>query len=145
MFSSDYPVGRPCRAAYLGADGIFRVVQASNAEKGPFLELASGPLTSGEPLSITLHDEERPVCRLMFSDYAAQVSTALSPTAGWGAPCNAIEFSLSGDRSASDAMIYFTLAGTSLGRGWDSVGHAAGTYRNRMQLLAPTTGGEAKP
>mgnify|MGYP001603175836 CR=1 FL=1 len=38
------------------------------------------------------------------------------------------EFSLADTASTSPAAIYVTLAGTSVGRGWDSVGHAAGTY-----------------
>jgi hypothetical protein len=31
-------------------------------------------------------------------------------------------------------VFFVTLAGTSVGRGWDSVGHAPGTYRNRMKI-----------
>jgi len=37
-------------------------------------------------------------------------------------------------------MIWFTLAGTSVGRGWDTVGHKSGKYRNRVvvePLVAP--------
>jgi len=130
----DYPVGRPARLAYLGADGIFRIVQASSGEKGPFAELASGALARDEALAITFHEGERPACRVVFRDWAAQASTLLSPSAGWGLPQNAVEFSL--DNSSGEAYIYVTLAATSVGRGWDSVGHAAGTYRNRV-LVEP--------
>ena len=72
--------------------------------------------------------------RVVFDDWSAQAGTAPSPAAGWGVPVNAIEFSLAGDRPGSPAGIYITLAGTSVGRGWDSVGHAAGTYRNRIRI-----------
>jgi hypothetical protein len=30
--------------------------------------------------------------------------------------------------------IWITLAGTSVGRGWDSVGHKQGIYRNQMTI-----------
>jgi len=48
---------------------------------------------------------------------------------------NAIEFSRFEGRHKS-AAIWITLAGTSVGRGWDSVGHARGVYRNRMRIEA---------
>jgi len=131
---SDYPVGRPARCAYLGADGVFRVVKASSGEKGPFHELASGPLARDQALSFTFYDEGRPFCTVILDDFASQASTELSPTPGWGLPMNAIEFSRDNDRETSPASVFVTLAGTSVGRGWDSVGHAAGTYRNRMSI-----------
>ena len=56
----------------------------------------------------------------------------LSSTAGYGLPENAIEFSLDGVSPKSAAGIYLTLAATGAGRGYNSIGHAAGTYRNRM-------------
>ena len=130
----DYPVGRPARLAYLDADGGFNIVEASTGEKGPFRQLAGGNLRRDQPLTITLHDGDRPACRIVFEDWAAQAGTALSPTAGWGLPVNAIEFSRSEGYSSGNAYIFVTLAGTSVGRGWDSVGHAAGTYRNRMWI-----------
>lgn len=105
--------------------------------------LAAGPLKRDEALAITVHDGDRPACRVTFEDWAAQVSTALSPTAGWGLPQNAIEFSLRNLGSVNEVAIYVTLASTSVGRGWDSVGHAAGTYRNRMRIepISPPDGG----
>jgi hypothetical protein len=39
-----------------------------------------------------------------------------------------------GETSYSPVRIWLTLAGTSVGRGFDSVGHAAGTYRNRVRI-----------
>src|SRR6202034_1761945 len=97
---------------------------------------ASGPLQRGEPLEITLLDEGRPEGRITLADWAQQAGVALSPTAGWGVPVNAIEFSASGDEPEAPASIFVTLAGTSVGRGWDCVGHSAGTYRNRILLEA---------
>jgi hypothetical protein len=133
---SDYPMGRPARLAYLAADGVFRVVEATSGEKGPFHELATGRLSRSEPLTITLYDGGTARCRIRLVDWARQSSTLLSPTAGWGLPVNAIEFSRFGTEPRSPAGIWVTLAGTSVGRGWDSVGHAAGTYRNRLRIEA---------
>jgi len=130
----DYPVGRPARLAYLDADGRCHVVEARSGEKGPFREVAAGPMEPSSPLAITLYDEGRAACRIVFDDWARQAGTALSPTAGWGLPVNAIEFCLLGKAPSSEAALYITLAATSVGRGWDSVGHAAGTYRNRMRI-----------
>ena len=125
-----YPIGAPYRMAYLGEDGVFRVVEASSGEKGPYRELASGPLRRGEPLTLTLWDGELPLVDVTFADYSAQASTELSPTAGWGFTQNAIEMQRDGSRAA----IFLTLASTSPGRGFDSVGHRAGTYRNRVTI-----------
>ena len=80
----DYPFGRPARFAFVEADRTFRVVEASNSEKGPFHTLARGRLEPEQALTITFHDEERAVARLSLDDYAAQADTTLSPTAGWG-------------------------------------------------------------
>jgi hypothetical protein len=131
---SQYPTGRPSRFAYFGDDGAFRVVEATSGEKGPFTELARGKLSRHEKLTITFHDGDRPVGRITLVDFAAQASRQLSPCAGWGVPQNAIEFSLEQNCPDSPASIFVTLAGTSVGRGWDSVGHAAGLYRNRLEI-----------
>ncbi|MDC0936256.1 hypothetical protein OAS39_08200 [Pirellulales bacterium] len=132
---ADYPDGSPARFAYLDAAGVFRVVEATSGEKGPFVELAKGPLERQDDLSITLHDAATPIGRIRLEDFAAQASTQLSPTAGWGVSENAIEFSLHDDRPDSGASFWITLAGTSIGRGWDSVGHAPGVYHNRMEFV----------
>lgn len=129
----DYPFGRPSRLAYLDKAGIFHVVQAKSAEKGPFETLAEGPLAKETPLELTLYDGEDAIYRIAFSDWAAQASTQISPTAGWGLPENAIEFCLDKE-DLPQATFYITLAATSAGRGFDSVGHTPGTYRNRMQI-----------
>jgi len=138
---ADYPFGAPARLAYLDARGTFRVVQASNAEKGPFTTLAEGPLSRGEALGISLVElaeaAPRELSTIVFRDWSLQVSTELSPTAGWGLPQNAIQFGLRSSAATSGAEIDLSLAGTSVGRGWDSVGHVAGLYLNRMEIRVP--------
>ena len=124
----------PARFAYVDERRRFLVAEASSGEKGPFHTLAEGTLEPSQPLTITLYDEDRRAGRVTLDDWSAQLSTQLSPTAGWGAPENAIEFSLAGTSPTSPASIFITLAGTSVGRGWDCVGHAAGTYRNRITI-----------
>jgi len=126
---SDYPVGRPLRFAYLGAEGSLHVVEASSAEKGPFRELASGEMDGGT-LELTLYDGEQAQCSIALDTFAAQAGLVLSPTAGWGVPVNAIELLRDGD----EAAIIVSLAGTSIGRGWDTVGHRAGAYVNRLRV-----------
>jgi len=131
----EYPVGLPLRMAYVGPDDVFHVAQAKSGEKGPFTSFGTGNLPRAAPLTITLIDDGQPVCRITLDNWSSQAGRSLSPTAGWGLPVNAIEFSQLGDDSGYGPIaIWATLAGTSVGRGWDSVGHAAGTYRNRMAI-----------
>ena len=132
----DYPFGCPLRFAYVDEARRFRVVEASSGEKGPFRVLAEGRLARSSPLGIGLWDEDRHVGNVTFLDWSAQASTQLSPTAGWAAPEDAIEFSLSGNEPTSPASLFITLSATSVGSGWDSVAHAAGTYRNRIMIEA---------
>ncbi len=134
----DYPFGRPARFAFLDARQMFRIVEATSGEKGPFRTLAEGPLGRDQELTMTLCDEGRALGRIVLGDWSAQADTTLSPTAGWGVPVNAIEFSLSADAPSSPASIFVTLAATSVGRGWDCVGHRPGTYRNRIRLEPAT-------
>ena len=129
----DYPVGDPARFAYLDTGGVFRVVEASSGEKGPFKMLAEGKMSRDDSLVMTLHDKGVEIARVELLDWARQASTALSPTAGWRVPVNAIEFSRDTEEPDSVASFYVTLAASSVGRGFDSVGHAAGTYRNRVR------------
>jgi len=131
---SDYPTGRPARFAYVDAARTFHVVEATDAEKGPFTDLATGRLAPTDALAITLYDEQTPIARITFDDFSAQASTELSPTAGWNVPQNAIEFALGSDAPSSLATMFVTLAGTGVGRGFDSVGHAPGVYRNRIHV-----------
>lgn len=131
---SDYPVGRPRRLAFLDANGLFQVVEAASGEKGPFRRLAAGRLAKSAPLAITLHDSGRSLVQITLDDWASQVSTDLSPAAGWGLPMNAIEFARYDETTPGAAAIWITLAGTSVGRGVDTVGHAAGVYRNRIRI-----------
>jgi hypothetical protein len=53
-------------------------------------------------------------------------------------PVNAIEFQLVGTSSDSAAQVWITLAATSVGRGWDCVGHTVGSYRNRVVIDVET-------
>ena len=146
VVASDYPVGRPARAAALYADGVFRVVEASSGEKGPFRTLAAGPVGRENELTISLYDAApsadgspgdapaaEPFAVVALPHFFAQASVAPSPTAGWGFPQNAVEFSLQGDTTDSPAAVFVSLAATSVGRGWDSVGHAAGTYSTTVR------------
>ena len=139
---ADYPLGRPARFAFRTADDEFRVVEASSGEKGPFRTLAEGPLGEQQALELELRDAGRAMGRLKFLDWAAQSSTILSPTAGWGAPVNAIEFQRIGDKPSSTVVVWMALAATSVGRGWDSVGHKPGVYRNRIECTALADGEE---
>lgn len=136
---ADYPTGRPARLAYRTASR-FIVVEAHSGEKGPFRELASGSLQPHEPIRLFLEDEDREIGTVTFDDWAVQASIEPSPTAGWGLPQNAIEFQLKGDAPSDSANIWLTLAATAVGRGWDTVGHLPGTYRNRMQVKLAKTG-----
>ncbi|HET7543430.1 MAG TPA: hypothetical protein VFK05_26335 [Polyangiaceae bacterium] len=134
---ADYPTGAPARFAYVDAKHRFHVVQATDAEKGPYTSLTEGTLAPGDPLAIDLvelSDDARTFARLEFLDFAAQLSTALSPTAGYGVSENALEFGLTDTNPSSPAELVLTLAASGVGRGWDSVGHRAGAYRNRVLL-----------
>jgi hypothetical protein len=130
VVESDYPIGRPARFAYLDDREVLHVVEARSAEKGPFRELASGPLRKNDAITLTLSGDGGPMFRVTLHDWASQAGTQLSPTAGWGVPVNAIEFF----KRPAAAQISITLAGTSVGRGYDSVGHAPGVYVNRVSL-----------
>ncbi len=126
--------GPPAVFAALYPDATLRVQEAARGEKGPFRELGSGPLPAGAPLVMTLSRDGQQWLRVTLLDFAAQASTELSPTAGWGAPQNAVVWGVSRSRgrTAGRAWLRVTLAGTAIGRGWDTVGHAPGTYRNRV-------------
>ena len=134
VLPADYPSGRPARFAFLSESGMFSVVEATSGEKGPFRELASGKMRRGDPLSINILNQGKCVAKVTFKDWSAQLSTAVSPTAGWGVPVNAIEFQRIADSPTAPAAIWITLAATSVGRGWQSVGHRAGVYSNRIEL-----------
>jgi hypothetical protein len=132
--TADYPFGRPARFAYVDAEENFHVVEATSGEKGPFRTLALGKLRRDEPLTITICDDGKPVASVEMGDWSRQLSTTLSPTAGWGVPVNAIEFRRDDSPADAPVNIWVCLAATSVGRGWDCVGHRAGVYRNRLRL-----------
>jgi hypothetical protein len=131
-----YPFGQPARFAYVDAGGRFHVVEARSGEKGPFKELGAGP--ADVPLTLTFFDGDEPLFEMEMKDFVAQASTEPSPAAGWGVPQNAIEFGLLSDDPKSPASVFITLAATSVGRGWSSVGHNAGAYRNRLEIRLHT-------
>jgi hypothetical protein len=89
-----------------------------------------------ETLAIGLRDRGRLIGRISMADWSSQADTTISPTAGWGVPVNAIEFSLADELPSSPASIFVTLAATSVGRGWDCVAHNPGSYRNRIRFEA---------
>ena len=126
---------------YLDDSGRFNWAKGTWEEKGPFHELASGPLNRGDPLAIVLSEEGRDVCRVVLEDWSSQSSTALSPTAGWGVPANAIVPVVGPEWYGT--KIYFQLAATHVGAGSDTVGHTAGVYRSRIRIepLADPCGG----
>ncbi|HEY2747151.1 MAG TPA: hypothetical protein VGL86_21155, partial [Polyangia bacterium] len=128
------PATGAARFAYLDASDTFHVMQATTRQRGPFTELASGPLKRGDPLVVTLYDGDKPAFTVTLADWSAQVSTALSPTAGSGIPVNAIELLRAGEPDSAPGLITFSLADTSIGRGTQSVGHAAGVYRDRIRI-----------
>ncbi len=129
--SIEVPPSAPMR--FLTWDGEnLRAYEASDAEKGPFRPLAEHPVRRGSPVSLELLDGGEPQCRVTLLDFTAQASTELSPTAGYGLPQNAIEL-LASD-GAPVQWLVFSLAATSVGRGFDTVGHAAGDYRNRIVI-----------
>lgn len=128
----DYPAGRPARFATLLAPGVLHVLEATSGEKGPFTTLAEGPLPAEGALEMTLYDGARARVRIVLRDFASQASTELSPTAGWGVPQNDVSFAL--DERSGHVEINATWAATGIGRGFDTVGHAAGTYRSRVAV-----------
>jgi len=125
------------RFAYLDPGGAFHVMQASQRQRGPFTELAAGRLGPKDPLLLTLYDDDKAVFTVTLDDWAAQASTQLSPTAGSGIPVNAIELLRGNDLDSSPALISFSLASTSIGRGTQTIGHAAGVYRDRVTVKLP--------
>lgn len=124
--------GQPAHIAYLNENGFY-VVEPSAAEKGPFTEVASGSLKRGDPLGMMFLVDDTPACRVELNDWSQQASFDLSPTAGWGLPMNAIVLWPTG----SGCQVRVTLAGTSVGRGYDSVGHSAGSYLSRIRIEYP--------
>jgi hypothetical protein len=126
----------PARFAWLDAAGVLHVTQADNRARGPYTELAAGNLGKA-PLQITIFDGDKAMFTVTLDDFAAQASTAASPTAGAGITVNAIEFARGGDPETAPVLITLSLAATTIGRGTASVGHAAGVYRDRVTVTLP--------
>lgn len=129
----DYPRGRPARFAWLGPTSDFVVAQASDAEKGPFIELGRGRLAPNEALTVTVLEDDSPQCDVTFLDFAAQADTSRSPTAGEGVAVNVVQFGLPA-KAPGVAVVHLSLAETGIGAGLDTVAHAPGVYRNRVRV-----------
>jgi hypothetical protein len=130
-------VTAPAHFAYLDESGTFHVMESETRQRGPYRELAAGKLGRNQPLTLTLYDSDKPIFTVALTDWAQQLSTALSPAAGSGIPVNAIELQRGGDPDASPVLISLTLAATTIGRGTPTVGHAAGVYRDRVSVTLP--------
>jgi len=128
----DYPTGRPAQFATLRPEGTFVVYRCTDAEKGPFIELARGPLASTDPVTLTVLDGEAAQCRITFLDFAAQADVQRSPTAGSNIPVNGLQFGTRGDEPG--VLVFVSLAATGIGRGLETVAHAPGVYRNRIHV-----------
>jgi hypothetical protein len=130
----DYPHGRPAHFAYVRG-GRVHVARGTDAEKGPFVELAEGRLPDDGVLRFTLYDGDAALCTMAFHDFAAQAdTTSESPAAGEGIPPNAIQFGVLA-RGAGHPFIHLGLAETGIGVGLRTVWHARGTYRNRVEVI----------
>jgi hypothetical protein len=127
----------PPRFAYLDESGTFHVVQAEARQHGPYRDIATGKLGRDQPLTLTLFDSDKPVFTVALADWAQQLSTALSPTAGSGIPVNSIDLQRGGDSDGSPVLITLSLAGTTIGRGTQTVGQASGVYHDRVTVTLP--------
>jgi hypothetical protein len=112
--------------ARLGSDMLLRVEDDGRKER------ARGPLGRDEPLVVEIghRDQKTASCRLTFKDWASQLSTEPAGPSAGSPPQNAIELSSKGD----EVSLVFSLARPD-GEGWPAaVGHAAGTYENRVRV-----------
>jgi hypothetical protein len=131
------PPTAAARFAYLDEGGTFHVMQASTGRRGPFVGLAAGRMARSDRLVLTLYDMDRPVFAITFEDWARQASTQPSPTAGFGVTVNSIQLERGGDGDDAPVAITLSLAATTIGRGTQTVGHAAGVYRDRVTVALP--------
>jgi len=92
-------------------DGVF-VRHGEARKKGPFTTIASW-----EPHDPWIESQGR---RIQVRGWVDQASRAESPTAGWGVSQGTIE--------NVGGMLVWSLASTSVGRGWHCVRTAPGTY-----------------
>lgn len=104
LFSGDF-------VAFREGAGL-HVLRPSSAEKGPFTP--RHVLMDHDPL---VRASGWTIC---VSGWAAQASRVESPTAGWGVSQGAIEY--------YDGVFIWSLAATSIGRGWHTVRRAPGIY-----------------
>jgi hypothetical protein len=102
-------------------NGRTELLRAKSREKGPFETLGTWDLR--DPV-LTIDG-----WRIQVLGWADQGSHAASPTAGWGVSQAAIE--RSGD------VTFWSLANTSIGRGWHTVRTAPGVYVLEAILTPP--------
>lgn len=126
--------GQAQRFLALEPTGHLAAWRCAEREKGPFRQLGSGQ--TGDHVWLTLCDNGVPFIRFDVSDWLAQASTAISPTAGVPVPEHALECLVTGRQSGSTVLLWFSFAATSLGKGFQTVGHASGTYR--MNVVVET-------
>lgn len=130
--SLPYWVDRSFACVY--PDGRFVILTGCRDEKGPYKVIGEAKLHRGDPLSVTVFDQDVPILCVRIDDWSSQMSTALSPTAGWGIPVNAIIPFVAPASHGNQLELEFSLASTHIGRGTDTVGHSPGSYRNHLLL-----------
>jgi hypothetical protein len=110
------------RTEFVGIrNGRTEFLRASRLEKGPFETLGSWEIR--DPF-LTVHG-----WKVRVSGWAGQGSHAASPTAGWGVSQATIE--------RADNVYMWSLASTSIGRGWHAVRTAPGVYVLEAVLTPP--------
>lgn len=133
---SEYPTGAPAVFLVASESGM-RLLRATSAEKGPFTTLGQMPL--GDPWISVLHGD-RAVCAFRVGGFADQCSFQQSPTAGWSLPVNRVHIEAAEENAAGKPVstwLDYSLGDTSIGRGFDAVGTAAGTYWSLIEVLVP--------
>lgn len=108
-----HPVAAVGRGEFVAfRNGRLALLRTAMAEKGPFETIATWEAADPTVQAGRWQIEVR--------GWAAQVSRAPSPTAGWGVSQGAIEY--------IGSTLFWSVASTSVGRGWDTVATAPGTY-----------------
>lgn len=134
----DYPHGRPAQFAAVLDDDTLLVARGTDAEKGPFVTLARGPLAGAERLALGVFDGTTLVARLTVDGFVAQADRGPSPTAGYGVPANVLEFGVPPLQPEGEpkpvGVLHLSLAESGVGEGLDTVTHAAGRYWVRVEL-----------
>jgi len=101
-------------------NGGLELLRAADDEKGPFTTLRRLP--NRDPLFRSAH------FTVEIGGFVAQAAREPSPTAGYGVSQGAIE--------AEGGTVWVELAATSVGRGWNTVRLAPGTYAIDLRVRA---------